>query len=350
MADIVLTPPTTRTGRPRPVLMIPLRRCGSHALRLRLNNSPQFYSPYPLHIVDFMPLLKRYGNLEDDRNYFRLIVDLVGLQSASMVKWRDVVFDPTELFEHLRGQPRSVHKIVWEMLLRSGERHHATVVMDKSLDSVHYAAELLALFPEMLFLNVVRDPRAQVSSMNRAIIHDYDASLNALTWLEAHKAARALVAKYPERVLTIRYEDFLNNQEDVLKQICRFFGIEFLTSMLDVESSQEAQKIAQMSALWENNCFPPLLANRDKFKKQLTSEEILVIETITQEYMRWYGYEMMTPADADINNSHLHAARAKSSVRRQQAWQSLEERHFQDYHLRRFRANYLQGLARTLPE
>ncbi|MCI5207282.1 MAG: sulfotransferase, partial [Candidatus Electrothrix sp. ATG2] len=37
----------------RPVLMIPLRRCGSHALRLRLNLSPEFYAPYPLHIVDF---------------------------------------------------------------------------------------------------------------------------------------------------------------------------------------------------------------------------------------------------------------------------------------------------------
>ena len=44
-------------ARPRPVMMIPLRRCGSHALRLRLNLSPQFYSPYPLHLVDMMPLL-----------------------------------------------------------------------------------------------------------------------------------------------------------------------------------------------------------------------------------------------------------------------------------------------------
>ena len=30
-------------ARPQPVMMIPLRRCGSHALRLRLNLSPQFY-------------------------------------------------------------------------------------------------------------------------------------------------------------------------------------------------------------------------------------------------------------------------------------------------------------------
>src|SRR5262249_37205768 len=149
----------------------------------------EFYSPYPLHIVDFMPLLPFYGDLADDRNYFRLIVDVIGLQTVSMVKWKDIVFDPVDIFEAISGQSRSVHRIVWEMLLRAGELHGARLVMDKSLDSVHYADELLKLFPNMLFLNVIRDPRAQVSSMNRAIIHDYDASLNVLTWVKAHKAA-----------------------------------------------------------------------------------------------------------------------------------------------------------------
>ena len=74
-------------NRPRPVLMIPLRRCGSHALRLRLNFSPDFYSPYPLHLVDFMPLLRLCGDLNSDDNYFQLVVDLAGLQTASLVKW-----------------------------------------------------------------------------------------------------------------------------------------------------------------------------------------------------------------------------------------------------------------------
>ena len=36
--------------------------------------------------------------------------------------------------------------------------HQAKVVMDKSLDNVYYAAELITLFDDMLFLNVVRDP------------------------------------------------------------------------------------------------------------------------------------------------------------------------------------------------
>jgi hypothetical protein len=340
------TPTATEGGqpvRPRPVLMIPLRRCGSHALRLRLNFNPQFYSPYPLHIVDFMPMVPLYGDLADDRAYFRLVVDVVGLQAASMVKWADMVFDPVEIFESICRQPRSVHRVVWELLLRAGEQHHAGVVMDKSLDSVHYAAELMALFPDMLFLNVVRDPRAQVASMNRAIIHDFDTTLNARAWVEAHRVAGELVARYPERVLTIRYEDFLGEQEATLRRVCAFFGIDYLPEMLDVAASPEANQIAQLSALWASNCFAPIVANVDKFKKQLSMDEIEIIETLARDYMAQYGYELMTPALADAApaDGALTAARTRSDAGKQHAWRELEQNNFRDYILRRYRADYL---------
>ncbi|MET3133128.1 hypothetical protein AAKU55_003410 [Oxalobacteraceae bacterium GrIS 1.11] len=337
-------------GRPRPVLMIPLRRCGSHALRLRLNFNPQFYSPYPLHIVDFMPMVPLYGDLSDDRAYFRMVVDVVGLQAAGMVKWSGVVFDPSEIFESICREPRSVHRVVWEMLLRAGERHHAGVVMDKSLDSVHYAPELMALFPDMLFLNVVRDPRAQVASMNRAIIHDFDTTLNAKAWVDAHRVALALVERYPARVLTIRYEDFLANQADTLRLVCDFFGIDFLPEMLDVTHSAEAHRIAQMSALWASNCFAPIVANVDKFKQQLSMAEIEIIETQAKDFMLRYNYELMTAAQADLADAVMPAARLRSDAGKQDAWRELEKNHFRDYVLRRFRADYLAKVRSRLEQ
>lgn len=335
-------------ARPRPILMIPLRRCGSHALRLRLNFNTQFYSPYPLHIVDFMPLVPMYGDLADDNAYFRLVVDVVGLQSVSMVKWPEIVFDPVEIFEAIRHEPRSVHRVVWELLLRAGVQNGARVVMDKSLDSVHYADELMRLFPDMLFLNVVRDPRAQVASMNRAIIHDFDTMLNAKTWVDAHVTACALMERYPDRVLTIRYEDFLASQEETLKKVCAFFGIDYLPEMLDVSRSTEAQQIAQLSALWASNCFPPIVANVDKFKKQLSMEEIEVIETLAKEYMYVYGYELMTKAGAAIDEHTIKAARERSDAGRQAAWRDLANNNYRDFILRRFRADYLARVRSSL--
>ncbi len=327
--------------RPRPVLMIPLRRCGSHALRLRLNFSPDFYAPYPLHIVDFMPLLDLYGDLSDDGTYFQLVIDIIGLQTASMVKWPDVVFDPVEVFEAVKNEPRSVHRVVWELLFLAGAKQGATIVMDKSLDSVHYADDLISLFDDMLFLNVVRDPRAQISSMNRAIIHDFDTVLNAMTWVRAYQEGKRLATQYPDRVLTIRYEDFVANQEAVLRKVCSFFGIEFLPAMLDISRSQEAQKISVLSALWESNSRAPIPANVDKFKKTLTAGEIEIIETLTGQYMDYYGYERISRGKGKVTPRVIAAAKKRVEAKKKKAWADLEANDNRDYRLRVFRADYL---------
>jgi len=345
-----ITTPVQNIGkRPRPVLMIPLRRCGSHALRLRLNLNPEFYAPYPLHIVDFMPLAPRYGDLQDDAAYFQMVVDVIGLETASMVKWPDIVFDPIEVFESIKHEPRSVHRVVWELLLRSGIKRGAKVVMDKSLDSVHYADELMGLFPDLLFLNVVRDPRAQVSSMNKAIIHDFDSFLNAQTWVKAYEKAADLSHKHPDRVLTIRYEDFVSNQEAVLRTVCRFFGIEFFTGMLDVAHSEEAKNLSTMSQLWESNEFPPIPANVDKFKKYLGADEIETIETLAGDFMDRYGYQRMTAGKADVSPQVVAAACGRSAARKVKAWGDLERNDKRDYQLRRFRVDYLDMIVRRNP-
>jgi hypothetical protein len=340
--------PNHTLQRPKPVLMIPIRRCGSHALRLRLNFSPDFYSPYPLHIVDFMPLVKMYGDLANDYNYFQLVIDLIGLQNATMVKWENVALDPVSIFEVVKNRPRSIHSIAWEMLFQAGQKHDARVVMDKSLDNVHYAEELVSLFDDMLFLNVVRDPRAQVHSINRAIIHDFDILLNTLNWVKAHDTARVLAQKYPDKVLTIRYEDFLMGQEAVLRKICHFLGIEFLDSMLDVSSSQEANNISNLSTLWETNSCPPIPAYIDKFKASMTMEEIETIETLAGNHMDYYGYEKMTPAKAQLKEEMLETAKQQSEIKKKQAWTNLQADAPQDYQLRKFRTAYLTMLQERL--
>ncbi|MEO1386467.1 MAG: sulfotransferase [Cyanobacteria bacterium J06634_6] len=336
--------------RPRPVLMTPIRRCGSHALRLRLNFSNEFYSPYPLHIVEFMPLLPLYGALSNDFNYFQLVIDVVGLQAATMVKWDGVSLDPVVIFERIKDRPRSIHAITWEMLFLAGQKQQTKVVMDKSLDSVHYANELMALFDDMLFLNVVRDPRAQISSINRAIIHDFDTLLNTQTWVKAHDAARALELAYPERVLTIRYEDFIQSQAAVLKKICQFLGIPFLAAMLDVSQSREAQGLSGLSNLWATNSSQPIPANVDKFKKDLSIEEIRLIETLSADHMSYYGYERMTKGTTLVTDSMVETAKQQSAIGKTTAWEIMKAHDPQDYQLRKFRADYLNMLRHKLTQ
>jgi hypothetical protein len=325
----------------QPVQMIPLRRCGSHAIRLRLSKNPHFYSPYPLHLADFMPLLKGYGNLNNDRAYFQLITDLVGLQAVSMVKWPDIALDPIQIFERIQIKPRSIHTIAWEMLFIAAEAKGASVVMDKSLDNVYEWKSLLELHPNMLFINLVRDPRAQVSSINRAIIHHFDTLLNAKLVMQNYQASFDLIKKYPKRVITIKFEDFISSPETEMKKLCEFLGLGFNSSMLDVSTLSEAQRISKQSALWESNSSPPMIHNIDKFKKSLSIEEIEIIETICNKVMDRYGYAKMTPGKAKITQTLIEKAHKNSLRLKKQAWRQLELERPQDFVLRKKRIDYI---------
>ncbi len=338
----------TDQARAQPVLMIPIRRCGSHAIRLRLAYDPRFYAPYPLHIIDFMPLVGLYGDLTHDEAYFQLIVDVIGLQNAAMVKWPGVALDPVHVFDGLAGRPRSIHAVTWEMLQQAAAQHGATVVMDKSLDSIGYAAEQLMAQPELRFVNVVRDPRAQVSSMGRAIIYDFDPLCNVLAWVRAHDMARALAGRLPDRVLTVRYEDLIHEPGPVLRRLCDFLGLSYHQSMVDVSSSAEAQEIAARSALWENNNKPFAPSFIDKYLRLLSHEEIQLIETVAADHMAHYGYEPITGGAAVITGERLDHAQDRSRTGRLNAWQQLRISDPRDYQLRQFRAWYLKALRSRL--
>jgi hypothetical protein len=178
--------------------------------------------------------------------------------------------------------------------------------------------------------------------MNRAIIHDFDSLLNAMTWVKSYAVARKLAAQYPDRVLTIRYEDFVANQEAVLRKICNFFGIEFTHLMLDVSRSAEAQRISTMSALWESNAKAPIAANVDKFKKTMTPDEIAIIETLAGDQMDYYGYERISKGKVAITDTMIAAAKDRSESKRKQAWADLAKNDYRDYSLRQLRVNYLR--------
>jgi hypothetical protein len=132
--------------------------------------------------------------------------------------------------------------------------------------------------------------------------------------------------------------------------VCSFLGIDYLPQMLDVAGSQEAKQISQLSALWSSNCYPPIAANIDKFKQQLTTQEINVIETLTGEYMDRYGYSRLTAADAVVTPELRAQARLRSDEGRERAWRDLEQDNFRDYVLRRCRTDYLAQLNARLSQ
>jgi hypothetical protein len=314
--------------RPRLVFIFPLRRCGSNSLRLHLNCHPDIFAPYPIHIHDFMHLLPNYGNLSCDANYLNLITDVIGYQNTTLIRWTDISFDPLELFDILKDEPRNIHRIIGEMYLIAGEKKGAKIVIDKSQDSVLYAQDIKSLFPDALIIDLIRDPRAQINSMNKAIIHDFDTISNVKTWIHRRQIMETLYQAFSFKILTIKYENFILYQKETLTNICKFLRLDFCENMTFI--SKEAIKLAEISCLWENNSSPPIKENIDKFLNILSKEEIKYIEFNTQKWIDQYQYSFYYP----LENIKLE----------QEIYNYPNFIHDKNFVIRNFRTSYLKFL------
>jgi hypothetical protein len=72
------------------------------------------------------------------------------MEEALMVRWGvpSEIFNVETIFEIVKDKPRSIHTIVGHMLLQASAylKPSATVVMDKSMDGIQYAEELINIF------------------------------------------------------------------------------------------------------------------------------------------------------------------------------------------------------------
>ncbi len=69
---------------------------------------------------------------------------------------------------------------------------------------------------------------------NRGMI-EYDPFWTSLAWRAAARAILDAENAYPDRILTIRYEDIVQDAEGQLKTICNFLGLEYRDTMLQVD-------------------------------------------------------------------------------------------------------------------
>jgi len=330
--------------RPQLVFIFPLRRCGSNFLRLHLDLHPLIYAPYPIHIHEFMHLLPKYGNLEDDHNYFRLICDVIGFQNTTLLRWTHISFDPLNLFNSLESQPRSIHRIVGEMYLQAAEKCGVKVVIDKSQDSIFYANDILKEYPDALIIDLVRDPRAQINSMNKAIIHDFVTLFNLNTWLERRELMKKLANKIPQSVLSVKYEDFILNTQNTLQKICTFLKVQYKENMINIKNSQEAFRMSSISSLWKNNCYPPLQINIHKFLTEMSEQDIQMIEWKSQNYIQEFDYQFYYPLqEILICDSQVQSCNEQNKILLANLPAKIKEDNIKDYTIRNCRKKYLDS-------
>jgi SAM-dependent methyltransferase len=90
------------------------------------------------------------------------------------------------------------------------------------------------LFPRAKFIHMVRDGRDVAISFARTPWWHKDINLNLERWAyEVNKIERDGMRLLEDRILTVRYEDFVLESEKVTRMVCTFLEVHFEETMLD---------------------------------------------------------------------------------------------------------------------
>lgn len=197
--------------------------------------------------------------------------------------------------------------VIPRVLARAARGKAAKLYGEKTPNTLHYIEPALAVFPQARFLHIVRDGRdAAVSCWfhyqrvkPEQVRQRWGGSLQAFLetsapqWAEETAKGHAAAARWPQRVIELRYEDLLERPEATLGGVLDFLGASSDPGIL--ESCLAATDFAKLSggrAAGEEargSFFRKGVAGdwREHFDAAMTAR----FGELAGEQLRAYGYE-----------------------------------------------------------
>lgn len=279
----------------RPIFLVASERSGSNLVRAILGAHSRISAPPPPHLFStFFPLLARYGELREEENRRKLCEDVVSVLRTQLSEWKSSV-GVSDLVA--RGPELGLLGIVDEVYAREEQaRAGSTRSFFKEIDTHEYVFPLLRMYPDALFVYLVRDARDFVLSALNSPNHAGGAAELAERW--SREQAKMLevysLLRLENRVHAVHYEDLLVGPEEIVEDLCKFIGEEFEPSMLAYFEDEATQRQARDVANWRNLGRPIQSNNYKKFETGLSADQIAEIERIAGREMVLCDYPLGT--------------------------------------------------------
>ncbi len=199
---------------------------------------------------------------------------------------------PDELFPH---------KVYEAFLLHETCKNGKTIPCEQTPRNLFYIDNVLNTFPDARIINMVRDPRdillSQKNRWKRHFLGDKSPARESVrAWLSYHPITTSMlwnlsvntINKYQDdkRIITVRFEDILDEPEHIMRKICDFIGIEFNKGMLDV------QQVGSSNIQDKNGAKGINTSVAGQWEKGgLNPTEIFFCQKINTALMALYGYK-----------------------------------------------------------
>ena len=206
-----------------------------------------------------------------------------------------------KIIDRLNSDGMTPREIFAEVMHQATDAHHKMIACEQTGRNIFYAERLLAIYPTAKVVNIVRDPRAVLSSqknrwkmrqlganhlprreMLRAWVNYHPFTIAKL-WIRATRQAIRL-SNHP-RFLTIRFEDLTADPEYRTRKLCEFLNLAFESPMIDIP-------LWGSSNLFHNGEKKGISKEvTEKWRENLSISEVMVCEKMTKDLMQYFNYK-----------------------------------------------------------
>ena len=165
---------------------------------------------------------------------------------------------------------------------------------DKTPDYVEHIPKIAAIFPDALFIHLIRDGRDVATSLAQWPWGPASPVAGAFWWRRKVTKGRRDGAALPaDRYLELRLEDLVADPEGELRRLCAFLGEAFDPAMLDYHlTAEERMREPQETflAVTHPHLTKPPTAGLRNWRAALTTAEQEAIEAVCAPFLRELGY------------------------------------------------------------
>lgn len=177
------------------------------------------------------------------------------------------------------------------------------------------------VFPDAVFVNVVRDPIDVASSLLGVPFESSRSMLSyAQRWTESVEAARRFSRAHPGRLRTMVYERLVRDPEKSVRELSAFVDLPYEASMLE-EFGREGTRNFGRNESWKRDILRGVIVDRKGvWRTRMTPGQAWLVAQATRQRRRQYGYfdrpvaSVSSIVSASIAEARVRFREARSST------------------------------------
>ncbi len=166
---------------------------------------------------------------------------------------------------------------------------NGAVLGDKNPHYALYIGKLIEIYPNAKFIHILRDYRDTIMSYKNVDFDPNSTAALACRWNLYNKEVLHYKDMYPEKFITLKFENLLSEPEKSMKLICEFLEIDYNPSMMNFYENKGDN-------YWNKQWQPNIVCPIDKghvfiWKKKMADGDVRIADSICAEMADKLGYE-----------------------------------------------------------